>query len=172
VIVIVLAGTLEHDPKVLPLGYLAQFAAAFFSGGLIAASERQGIPAVVTCMGCAAIGIIAAASDQRIIAYAMIVVAISVLVGRLRSPTWLIPKVDLSYGVYIYSFPVQQVVIGYPLADFWSGYFIALAVTVLLATASHFLIEAPALRLKRRFAYPSPRLSAAPNALRHEEPSA
>jgi len=171
---LVLASSLAHDPKVLPgirLSYLSQFAIAFFAGGLIAALERRGISAAISCMVCAAVGIIAAVSDQKVIAYAMIVVSIAALIGRLSAPLWMIPKVDISYGVYIYAFPVQQIVIGYQLDSFWSGYFIALAVTVLLAFASHFLIEAPALRLKRRFAYPSPRLSARPNALRHEKPT-
>ena len=169
---VVLAGSLAHDPKVLPgvrLGYLAMFATAFFAGGLIAACERRGTSPVIPCLAFATIGIVAAVSDQRTIAYALIVGSIAILIGRLRAPAWLIPKADISYGVYIYAFPVQQVVIGYHLGDFWDGFFIALAATVFLALISYFLIEAPALRLKRRFLRASPGLPTGSTALQLEK---
>lgn len=61
------------------------------------------------------------------------------------------PAADLSYGTYLYGWPVQQSLhallpsLG-PLALFWP----ALAITLLIAAASWFLVEKPALRLKAR----------------------
>jgi peptidoglycan/LPS O-acetylase OafA/YrhL len=51
---------------------------------------------------------------------------------------------DLSYGLYIYAFPVQQLLASHGLLSCWTS----LAATLPFAAASWFLVEAPALRLK------------------------
>jgi peptidoglycan/LPS O-acetylase OafA/YrhL len=51
---------------------------------------------------------------------------------------------DLSYGLYIYAFPVQQVLASHGLLSFWTS----LAGTLPFAALSWFLVEAPAQRLK------------------------
>jgi peptidoglycan/LPS O-acetylase OafA/YrhL len=51
---------------------------------------------------------------------------------------------DLSYGLYIYAFPVQQWLASHGLLSFSTS----LAATLPFAAASWFLVEAPALRLK------------------------
>jgi peptidoglycan/LPS O-acetylase OafA/YrhL len=53
---------------------------------------------------------------------------------------------DLSYGVYIYAFPLQQLLAAHGRLNFWT----AMAFTVPLAAASWFLVEKPVLRLKPR----------------------
>jgi peptidoglycan/LPS O-acetylase OafA/YrhL len=68
---------------------------------------------------------------------------------------------DLSYGLYLWAFPVQQVVI-----DLWGvqrmsvNLVVVTAITALLALASWHLVEHPSLKLKdrvvRRFARPRP----------------
>ena len=59
---------------------------------------------------------------------------------------------DFSYGIYLYAFPVQQCVMltfgtGLSIPLFFS---IAFAITLLFAVISWYVIEAPALRLKKR----------------------
>jgi peptidoglycan/LPS O-acetylase OafA/YrhL len=58
---------------------------------------------------------------------------------------------DISYGVYIYAFPVQQLLVLYGAAALGVWGFIALATicTVPLAFASWIVVERPAMRLKR-----------------------
>jgi peptidoglycan/LPS O-acetylase OafA/YrhL len=61
---------------------------------------------------------------------------------------------DVSYGMYIWGFPIQQIVAG------WSrspavNLLIAIPATYLVALASWRLVERPALSMKRRFARPS-----------------
>lgn len=56
---------------------------------------------------------------------------------------------DLSYGVYLYAFPVQQAVAMIPeLRSPWLALFVSLPVTFLLAVGSWTLVERPFLRLK------------------------
>lgn len=55
-------------------------------------------------------------------------------------------RFDLSYGIYIYAFPVQQLVINVIGASFYIGMLISAVITIALATASWFLIEKRFLR--------------------------
>lgn len=61
-------------------------------------------------------------------------------------------RVDLSYGIYIYSFPVQQILVsaGLPRFGIWAFALVSLAATAALAGLSWFFVERPALRLKVR----------------------
>jgi peptidoglycan/LPS O-acetylase OafA/YrhL len=79
--------------------------------------------------------------------YAMLVLALHpVLVGRMPEPS-----ADLSYGVYLYGWPVQQgLVVWYPKAGALWLLVPALLVTVLIAFLSWKLVEQPALGLKGR----------------------
>ena len=58
---------------------------------------------------------------------------------------------DISYGVYIYAFPAQQILAVYLASKVGIGGFVALsiALTVPFAAASWFLVERPAMQLKR-----------------------
>ncbi len=67
--------------------------------------------------------------------------AVVIALGRLPGPRL---AADLSYGLYIYAFPVQQLLAAHGLLSFPA----ALLATLPLAIASWLLIEKPALRLK------------------------
>ncbi len=57
---------------------------------------------------------------------------------------------DLSYGVYLYGFPIQQaLVFFYPDWNGWMVLAASLGLSTIAAAASWYAIEAPALRLKR-----------------------
>jgi peptidoglycan/LPS O-acetylase OafA/YrhL len=58
---------------------------------------------------------------------------------------------DLSYGLYIYAFPIAQLVVLAGGSSLWLPVFVAVTLTAGLATAaaSWFLVERPALSLKR-----------------------
>lgn len=66
-------------------------------------------------------------------------------------PNW-IAKHDVSYGVYVYAFPVQQLLAVFGLSFLGPVLFsgVSLAITLALAIASWFLIERPALRRTRQ----------------------
>jgi peptidoglycan/LPS O-acetylase OafA/YrhL len=80
------------------------------------------------------------------LAYAIIVS------GALIRNRRLVLRTDISYGVYIYAFPIQQLLVVCGLAFLAPPVFaiIAAALTLPLAALSWFLIEKPALKLKSR----------------------
>ena len=68
--------------------------------------------------------------------------ALVILLGEVKSVR--LPA-DVSYGLYIYACPLQQILVMSGALSFWAS----VAVTLPLAVASWFLVERPALRLKR-----------------------
>ena len=59
-------------------------------------------------------------------------------------------RTDLSYGVYIYGFPVQQLLAVYGVQHWGYAPYLALAITYVLALLSWRGVEAPAMRLRER----------------------
>lgn len=58
---------------------------------------------------------------------------------------------DVSYGMYIYAFQMQQIVVTFvPDIGYWALSFAALALTVLFAVPSWFLVERPIIEAARR----------------------
>lgn len=61
---------------------------------------------------------------------------------------------DISYGVYLYAFPIQQAAIHFLGTDhFVASYVVALALTIACASISWWLIEKPMMRLKDSFSF-------------------
>lgn len=127
-----------------------RFAMMFLAGTLLAAYSSQ-----VRISGWAIVvsaGVVAASCwlpDYRLVAalpLAYLLVALGGFVSRPRLQF----KNDTSFGIYIYAFPVQQLLAsagGAALGVWWFS-LIATAVTVPLAIASWFLVEKRALRFK------------------------
>lgn len=77
---------------------------------------------------------------------------------RVRLP--MIRRTDISYGLYLYGWPAQQLAWMLPLGKTVAGNIaIATAIAVPCALASWWLVERPALRLKRRWVAPAPEAS-------------
>ena len=113
----------------LPLHWVGALAAAIVSGGLISVLHGWG-----------------AQLSAPLLTYVILWVASVVPSPRL------IKKNDISYGVYIFAFPVQQLL---AIAAFYKHGLVAfdlaaLAMTVLLAAASWILVERPVMRRARR----------------------
>jgi peptidoglycan/LPS O-acetylase OafA/YrhL len=130
----------------------ARFGVMFLAGAVI--YRYQSKIAVRPSLIVAATVIVLASSalpDYRVIgafplAYLLISVGALVKTPRLRLPN------DFSYGIYIYAFPVQQILVGVGAGNLGPLPYalLSLACTLPLAVASWFLIEKRALQLKKR----------------------
>lgn len=132
--------------------HAARFATMFLAGALVHQHQDR-IRAAGWLVGVAVVVVVVSAylPDYRAVgalplAYACIVGGALVKVPALRL------KNDLSYGTYIYAFPVEQLVVGLGGRALGVGlFFVASSVLTLpLAAASWFLVERPALRRKQR----------------------
>lgn len=130
----------------------AHFGIMFLAGALIH-QLRFRLPRSPMIMIAAVVVIVASGwlPDYRVvsaipIAYLTIAVA---SYGRHRA---LQLRNDISYGTYIYAFPIQQLLAGAGLAAAGVALFAVVAIlcTLPIAAASWFLIERPALRFKKR----------------------
>ncbi|SFD34295.1 Peptidoglycan/LPS O-acetylase OafA/YrhL, contains acyltransferase and SGNH-hydrolase domains [Bosea sp. CRIB-10] len=85
-------------------------------------------------------------------AWGVLVLALAPPLTRWRSE----PRADLSYGVYLYGWPVQQAFVAlFPTVGALTLFAPSLIVTLLVAAASWYLVEKPALGLKRRLLKPA-----------------
>ncbi|RKE68183.1 acyltransferase family protein [Pseudorhodoplanes sinuspersici] len=78
----------------------------------------------------------------------------ALVLGSIRIPrvTKFTSKTDLSFGLYIYAWPIQQLVLvaAGPAVSVWAHLTISLVLSLLFATFSWGLVEKPALSLKSR----------------------
>lgn len=89
------------------------------------------------------------APDYRLIGAPFLAYGLVSAGALIRSPR-LTLRSDVSYGTYIYAFPVQQLLASTSLAHLAVVLFAALAasITLVIATLSWFFVEEPALRRK------------------------
>lgn len=158
----VLQGPLVY-PGVWSLGQLAARCAIMFAAGAVLYQWRDKIPANWWLVAlCTAIVVAAGVlfPDYRVaagwaLAYAVVVSGILIPGPNLRN--------DYSYGMYIYAFPVQQILVMAGLVSLPPLLFFGVSTlaTFPLAAASWFLIERRAMRLKHRIRgeKPSPAVS-------------
>ena len=129
---------------------------SFFAAGMLLNSVRDRLPVSLPLVAAAGLLLVVAGLTERVTLVAPLPLAYVVLAcSAVRLPSALLSR-DLSYGVYLYAFPVSQVlaVVG---VQRWglSAFTVATAVlTVPLAWASWHWVEAPALRLAGRQRWP------------------
>lgn len=138
----------------------------FLAGGLVRTLQRYLVltwpGAVVSMLG---IGVVASANlDAGPHMVAPLVVYLLLWLGAVvPCPAW-VRRNDISYGAYIYAFPVQQILLtfgatAWPLIAF-DG--VAAIVTAVLAAASWFLVERPVMdRVRRATRRPDPAAASA-----------
>lgn len=151
--------TRQQGNALIPLVFLACRTAIMFAAGALLYQWRDKIPARWSLVAVSLV-IVAAASllpDYRLVAavplaYAIIVSGALIHNKRMRLRT------DLSYGVYIYAFPMQQllVIAGLAWLNPFAFFAVATAATLPIAAASWFLVEKPARSLKQRLKRKSP----------------
>jgi peptidoglycan/LPS O-acetylase OafA/YrhL len=123
----------------------AKWTVVFLSGVFLALAEniksRAAMPAFLLIAAIAALG---GALTWFLPGLALV----TVYLGKLKPPSWLQPKIDISYGVYLFGFPVQQLIASYG-APFWLSFIVSVTITIIFALLSAIFIEQPALRWRR-----------------------
>jgi peptidoglycan/LPS O-acetylase OafA/YrhL len=129
---------------------LARFAVVFLAGALLYQFQDK-VPARWSLVALSVAIVVASGllQNYRVIAALPLAYAIIVSGALIRNVQL---RNDLSYGVYIYAFPIQQLLATCGLArlDPFVFFAIATAATVPLAALSWFLVERHAMSLKRR----------------------
>jgi peptidoglycan/LPS O-acetylase OafA/YrhL len=122
------------------------FSILFFTGSMVAAARSfVGLPLAVGALIAVALAFVGL--GQYSLMFQLLLVAVVIAVGSIGLPKWLRPPLDLSYGVYLYAFPVQQISTML-FTDFWPALAFSVVITFALALLSALFIERPALKLK------------------------
>lgn len=126
-----------------------RFALCFAAGAALFALWDK-IPGSGWLAGCCAVIVLGSYLSEHSRALAIVPFAYLVLWVGLHLHWQIHRDWDISYGVYIYGFAVQQVFASYGLNDFSFTLYLlsSVAVTLVLAVASCRLVEVPALRLR------------------------
>ena len=126
--------------------YLTKLAPYFFAGGVLHVLKRRiGMHAGLALASAAAfIGLLAINTTWGGQLGSLFAAYVLLYVGHvLPSPQW-VRVHDVSYGMYIYGFPTQQLIMTFvPRATYWGLTLGALAGTAVLAAASWFWLESP-----------------------------
>ncbi|SDQ39526.1 hypothetical protein SAMN05216597_0033 [Pseudomonas cannabina] len=72
------------------------------------------------------------------------------VVGTLLNDRIIKSRFDISYGMYLYAFPVQQLMINLSGLSFYASMLASVAVVIVLATLSWHWVEKPALNYMHR----------------------
>lgn len=135
------------------LAYAATRFAVMFLAGALLYQVRNVIPARWPLVAVSVVIVLASSllSDYRLVAALPLAYALLVS-GALIHSTRLRLRTDLSYGVYIYAFPIQQLLVIGGLASLNPMVFagVAAIATLPVAALSWFLVEKPAMSLKSR----------------------
>lgn len=145
-------------------GMAARFATMFLAGAILY-QFRNSIPARWSLVALS-FGIVLGSSflpNYRVVAAIPLAYAI-IVSGALVHNKRLALRTDLSYGVYIYAFPVQQLlaICGLAFLDPLAFAFIAAVATLPLAVLSWFLVEKPAISLRSHLMPRSPPVNSFP----------
>lgn len=156
---IVAAGLVENDYVVQG----SRFGLMFLGGAVIWRFQDKvpvTLPAIV--VSAAIVGASLWLPDYRL-AGALPVAYLVLCVGALLTSPRLRLRNDISYGTYIYAFPAQQVLAIWGAWELGVAVFalLSVAATIPLAAASWFVVEKPAMRLRRRWAPARPVTAAA-----------
>ncbi|WAJ26594.1 acyltransferase family protein [Antarcticirhabdus aurantiaca] len=146
---------LFHYEGGMELRNLSRFTALFAGGALIKLIDRPWTvsPAVTLLAGLGVAAALAAGQiDWRwfpaiyLLAWPWLVIGLAARLSAFSA----LDRVDISYGLYLYAFPIQQLLVQVNggAMDPITLFLISAAVTTILALASWFLIERPAMRLK------------------------
>ncbi|MDQ8732396.1 acyltransferase [Bradyrhizobium sp. LHD-71] len=155
-----LSTTVRDMVSPLVSGEALRLTTLFAVGATVAVIEaRFGFSRATIAVSLIALLLLCFSSLNWALTFAIPVAAIAA--GKLKIPL-LTPKMDISYGMYLYAFPVQQLSV-LLLGSLWASSAFAVAVTTMAAVLSALFVEQPAMTLRRSFPQTARGASARPS---------
>jgi len=146
-------------PGVWTFGQLAARAGIMFAAGAVLYQWRDVIPARWSLVAVGVVIVVAAGflPDYRVVA-GLPLAYVVIVSGALVRARWLRLRNDLSYGTYVYAFPIQQLLLicGLVSLNPFIFFTVSTIATLPLAALSWFLVEKHAMSLKSRLTRAAP----------------
>lgn len=134
----------------VPVKYLSMFGVAFTTGSLLSMTQSVWFPYRKLIVIAAILLILSAQTGLELNSVCIIALSALVVIIGLSFKTHKFQSIDISYGVYIYAFPVQQIIINKVSDNFIISLVLSSLITIALAYASFKFVESPfLLRFKK-----------------------
>lgn len=139
----------------VPFKFLALFMIPFSLGAILSFTKEAWWKYRFKLLAISILMLIAISGKPEIQIIGLLSISLlTIVIGSSINDKLISGRFDISYGVYIYAFPIQQITINTLTSDFYASIAISLSVTTLLAAISYKYIEAPFLRRKINKAEP------------------
>lgn len=128
----------------VPLSYLAIFGIAFTGGALMSMTQEYWFAnRLYLAVASVIFLIILQGRPEMLILGTLSLGVLTVIIGVSFKDKLINGKFDLSYGIYIYAFPIQQLVINLITQKFWLSMIISAMLTIFVAYLSYKFVEKP-----------------------------
>ncbi|MET4347081.1 peptidoglycan/LPS O-acetylase OafA/YrhL [Bradyrhizobium sp. RT9b] len=131
----------------VPATFFALFGVAFATGALLSTTRVTWIPYRLYMVGISLLMLflMRGRPECQVIGTASLAV-LTIVIGVSLKDNLIRGRFDISYGIYICAFPLQQIVINRVTGNFWAGMAISALLTIIAAALSYHLIEKRFLR--------------------------
>ncbi|MGC1183500.1 acyltransferase family protein [Legionella sp.] len=128
----------------ITLSYLSLFGIAFTAGALMSMTQQHWLPIRLHFMGVALLLLFLLREHPEMqILGTLSIAVLTIIIGVSLKDRLINGKFDLSYGIYIYAFPIQQMVINRVTQNFWLSMSISVLFTIFAAYLSYRFVEKP-----------------------------
>jgi peptidoglycan/LPS O-acetylase OafA/YrhL len=136
----------------VPVEWLLPYGICFSVGALLSQTkESWREPRVKLALLCAALLMLYTVNEmpeRSVMGFAAIAL-ITIMVGTLFPDPFIKGRLDISYGLYIYAWPIDQLVINRTSLNWWQSLLVTTVLTIAAGLASWFLVEKPMTRASR-----------------------
>lgn len=149
--IVMIATGANYSFYAVPMSYLAIFGIAFTAGALLSLTKKSWwdirFPMVIISVGF--LWILQGRPEMPVIGTLSITI-ITIVLGASFKDRFINGHFDFSYGIYIYAFPIQQIIINLVTRRFWLSMAIAAVLTVIAGYLSYRYVEKPFLKNKKK----------------------
>jgi peptidoglycan/LPS O-acetylase OafA/YrhL len=134
----------------VPLNYLCMFGICFSGGALLSVTKETWYPHrwFLTMFAVVGMFVMPGGLEYSVMGTLGITIVVAV-VGESFSEKLINGKFDISYGMYIYGFPIQQIVINRITHRFWLGMAVSIVLALIAGYLSYRFVEKPFLRRRQ-----------------------